>query len=401
MSATEVTQLKVCVGGVIAMISFLSTTKDPTVAERFAGNGEHRPDIESVIFEIIIDESVHDHQRAPFADISAFSWNPAEEEVLLCVGTVLRVESVETKGQVTWFRVRTCKWEESEVLRTIKSEVNNLLPKGTKGFDQIALSRLLAVLFTMNDHPRLGQIGKMLQSMKISPMDPFLAKQAKILPIYAVTAELTMLDADMMPRLFTWLNGVKQMVQSLIDSNPLDPGIREYYTLVQPLLDALSHFAESGGDDSQMSTAMQEVMDSVEERCTGCIPRCWDVIRERCIVPCNETAVCRDSSTLQSVDAIKKVYCDKTFPENDFKRIWYCLFLANDAYTKGDYDEGIRLLRDGLTTRMNREFHVPLYRQLLGIYKIQGNWLAAIECCQDIIKMPELPLGSPTLCKRT
>jgi hypothetical protein len=79
------------------MISFTSATKNRNVAESFAGNGEERPNVASVIFEIIIDEYDQVYERSPFGIISAFSSKPFEEEVLLCPGTVLQVKSVETK----------------------------------------------------------------------------------------------------------------------------------------------------------------------------------------------------------------------------------------------------------------------------------------------------------------
>jgi hypothetical protein len=115
MSASELTQLKACVGGIIAMTSFVSTSKNLDVAKMFAGNGEGTCDIESVIFEIIIDECEHEYQRSPFADIRAFSSKPEEEEVLLFPRTVLQVKSVERKGPVTWVLVHMCQCEESKV----------------------------------------------------------------------------------------------------------------------------------------------------------------------------------------------------------------------------------------------------------------------------------------------
>ncbi|CAM4817556.1 unnamed protein product [Rotaria magnacalcarata] len=67
-------------------------------AEIWAGDGEDRPKLESVIFEIIIDESEFGDISVVFADITAESIFEEEREVLLAMGTTLRIESVEPEG---------------------------------------------------------------------------------------------------------------------------------------------------------------------------------------------------------------------------------------------------------------------------------------------------------------
>jgi hypothetical protein len=147
MSASELVQLKQCVGGTIAMISFVSTTRSPDVAESFAGNGEGRPDIESVMFEILVDEFDQDYGRSPFADISDLSINEDEEEVLLCLGTVLRVESVETEEQVTWIRVRMCPREEKDMQRQLTTGLDKFIHPDYLSSERVVLYQLLMILY--------------------------------------------------------------------------------------------------------------------------------------------------------------------------------------------------------------------------------------------------------------
>ncbi|CAF2142858.1 unnamed protein product [Rotaria magnacalcarata] len=98
MTLNEFKQIKHSVGHLMAINSFLSTTKYRHLAEIWAGDGEDRPKLESVIFEIIIDESEFGDISVVFADITAESIFEEEREVLLAMGTTLRIESVEPEG---------------------------------------------------------------------------------------------------------------------------------------------------------------------------------------------------------------------------------------------------------------------------------------------------------------
>jgi hypothetical protein len=111
ISSHELEQIKTSIGSLIAMTSFVSTTKQREVAKTYAGTGEGRPHYESVIFEIIINEDELDDRRLPFADINKVSYfGKEEDEVLLCMGTVLRIESVEAVGEVIHIRLHICQY---------------------------------------------------------------------------------------------------------------------------------------------------------------------------------------------------------------------------------------------------------------------------------------------------
>ena len=397
MSASEVSQLKACVGGMIAMTSFVSTTKNPVVAEGFSGNGEHRPDVESVIFEITIDESGPKYERSPFADISSFSVNEDEVEVLLCLGTTLRVDSVETKGQRTWVRVRMCERAESEALRQIKTEVNQSLPKGSECTDQIALFRLAHMLISMNDYRRKGQIVKILQSPRMSPMNPLMATIVELFSIAATGAEINIIDPDLPRRFLAFVDRCKQLTQSLIDSESLDRGLRDHCIAYQPFLDAFTHAIESGGDLSHFPKAVQGCDESLKK--LSKLKSCGDLdmVRDKFMKPVIELIAGQDPTFDQGTQPIAKAYIDKVFSEKDPQRILLCLHMADEAYKKGDSDQAIRSLREGLTTPTYTLFHFALYRKLIEIYNKQRNWPAAIECYHDIINMPQLPPNSPEI----
>ncbi len=58
----------------------------------YAGNGEDRPRLESVLFEIQIDNT--NLSTSYFANISQFSHIPDEEEVLFSIGTICHVITI-------------------------------------------------------------------------------------------------------------------------------------------------------------------------------------------------------------------------------------------------------------------------------------------------------------------
>jgi tetratricopeptide (TPR) repeat protein len=92
--------LKDNVGALLSMNGFLSTTYNLDFArEIFAGVGQNRPDYESVVFEFCINETTI---TKTYAEISAVSQYPLEEEVLFSIGSVWRIDSVESNGNLWW-----------------------------------------------------------------------------------------------------------------------------------------------------------------------------------------------------------------------------------------------------------------------------------------------------------
>ena len=117
MTSNELKQIKDSVGHLIATNSFLSTTQYRNLAETWAGNGEDRPTLESVIFEITIDESEFGDISVIFADVTSESNFGEEGEVLLAMGTTLRIESVEPEGNIWKICFCACPFEDRGISR--------------------------------------------------------------------------------------------------------------------------------------------------------------------------------------------------------------------------------------------------------------------------------------------
>ncbi|CAF0719528.1 unnamed protein product [Adineta steineri] len=99
LTQNELQFLKLNINSFISMNTFLSTTINKEAALMFAGDGSERPQIESVIFEIIIDISKSDR---PVADISKLSHMQHEDEVLLSMSMIFKINSVEQIDNNVW-----------------------------------------------------------------------------------------------------------------------------------------------------------------------------------------------------------------------------------------------------------------------------------------------------------
>ena len=394
MSTSELNQLKACVGGTTAMTSFLSATKNLDVAEMFAGNGEETCDIESVIFEIIIDESEYDYERSPFAYISQLSSKNDESEVLLSLGTTLRVEFVETKQQVTWVRVRMRQREVNEVPRQLFVGWENAVSVNSNVGEILSLGQLSTILSLMGNFRQSKQLLKWMQSLTDPAMDSVAAFWFESVSLITEHQELDRTDADHNHRWQTVVGTLKKATRSLLNSRSLDD--REHDPMISAisLLDHVFHMSKSDQESMDISELTSAFMNRMGSYYQMNVQPVWNLVKKRELLCLAGTGNFTDQSHEVKIHDILDAYRDKKISENDPKRIELCWDLANDAYKKRDYDQAIKLFREGLAIPSNKAYHAMFYRKLYRIYHKQENWLAVIECCQGIINMPQLTPNS-------
>ena len=87
----------------ISLNGFISTSLEPDIAKKFALFRDKKTDYESVIIEIDIDMTTE--QSIAFADISQISPYPEEEEILISIGSIFRIESVEFDEEEQLYRI--------------------------------------------------------------------------------------------------------------------------------------------------------------------------------------------------------------------------------------------------------------------------------------------------------
>ncbi|CAF1188503.1 unnamed protein product, partial [Didymodactylos carnosus] len=113
LSRNDLEKLESNVGHLISVNTIMSTTRKEDVARAFIIGAKA-----GVIFQINV-ESTKKNILHPFADISHFSSNPDEEEILFFSGTVFHIDSVEKESDSTWIVKLTLKNETIEQIKQI------------------------------------------------------------------------------------------------------------------------------------------------------------------------------------------------------------------------------------------------------------------------------------------
>ena len=101
MSMDEIEFLRKNIDGIIAMNTFLSTSKQRDVAEMFFdlyGQSAESRSLESVLFTIDVSDLNQD--TTAFAFIEELACNPEEREVIFTINAIFKVESVKQEGHI-------------------------------------------------------------------------------------------------------------------------------------------------------------------------------------------------------------------------------------------------------------------------------------------------------------
>ncbi|CAF1269285.1 unnamed protein product [Adineta steineri] len=107
MSNEEVEVLQDSIGQLISMNSFLSTSIDRRLALSFLYSSNASNNIQRVLFEIDIDP--RSEGTRPFANITSLSYFPGEDEVLLMLGSIFRLISIDHNDRGIWIlRLTLC-----------------------------------------------------------------------------------------------------------------------------------------------------------------------------------------------------------------------------------------------------------------------------------------------------
>ncbi|CAF3630678.1 unnamed protein product [Rotaria socialis] len=91
VAISEMEKLRVNMGGIISMNSFVSTSRDEFC---FMRDVVSEPGFAIVLFDMVIDTRIAQAAGTPFANIQEHSCIPDEEEILLSMGTMFRIDSI-------------------------------------------------------------------------------------------------------------------------------------------------------------------------------------------------------------------------------------------------------------------------------------------------------------------
>ncbi|CAF4715083.1 unnamed protein product [Rotaria sp. Silwood1] len=154
MSAYEFDQLKQNIGCFISMNSFLSTTTARDLSLIFSGQGQQRPQLESILFEITIETSTCE---TAFADIQHVSWMSSEEEILITIGAIFHIDLVYQIDNVWIVKLTLCnqKSEGIEKLADYFPEIKD---------NKHDLFTFADCLYSMGDYDRAATVFRRLLS---------------------------------------------------------------------------------------------------------------------------------------------------------------------------------------------------------------------------------------------
>ncbi len=403
LSLIELEDLKAAKGGLIAMTSFLSTTRDHTVATMFAGNGEKPANFEPVIFEIYIEQSNLEEERRPFANIREVSSKKDEDEILLCMGTVMRIDLVEPGKEMTRICLRTCPYDDSAWQY---SKVDLLSCESSNSVDETdSLRNVVLLLYYMGEWEKAEQFIRVIKSST----DPEMHTMCQFnLMMVRMMRQMNVSDQDFLSNFLSNIRmGMYEMEkhsQSIINDESVPDCRREIHKRrVQYIATFLDDDKNSKDLHSMfMLTAVENEIKTFEnmQRYGTALPT--SSMYESLIKPLHWFPESAESNAEQMksimYDRVKS-NMDKILPEKDSYRHFMLFIMATYAKKDGDYDRAIALVREGLSVTCSYGIGVLLYEFLAEIYKEQKNWPAAIESYQSIIDMPEIPPSSSAIVK--
>ncbi|UJR12093.1 hypothetical protein I4U23_016271 [Adineta vaga] len=155
MSVKELQLLKDSKDKLVSINSFFSTTKFSDRATTLSEEGSGLPQLESVVFEIDINEHMTNTQ--PFADVSHISYMSQEDEVLFSMNTIFRLVDVEKCGSVWIINLILCNEQEQSL--------KDLVDHFKKEIDDVQMPPLLMLgefLWKMGDYGRANRYYKMM-----------------------------------------------------------------------------------------------------------------------------------------------------------------------------------------------------------------------------------------------
>ncbi|CAF4853591.1 unnamed protein product [Rotaria sp. Silwood1] len=158
MAMEEIEYLTANVGGLITLNAFTSTSIDPEIALSFILDSMNYDGNHAVFFEIRINTELS--LTNPYAKISSVSTMPNECEVLLSIGMILRIDTVEKQqlnDKVYWLVKLNVEKEETLPIQELFQSLKNDIDKQES--DLVIFS---TILWHMGDYDRAEKYSKIL-----------------------------------------------------------------------------------------------------------------------------------------------------------------------------------------------------------------------------------------------
>ncbi|CAF1253016.1 unnamed protein product, partial [Didymodactylos carnosus] len=128
ISVDELNLMQLNINEFISMSCFLSTSKSRLTALKFASQSDVKPNTERILFEINIDIRL----TKDFADVKHLSWFGGEDEVLIKLGTIFRIEKIiYDKKEQLWIAMVSLASEDDYGLKDLFSHMKHKIGEET------------------------------------------------------------------------------------------------------------------------------------------------------------------------------------------------------------------------------------------------------------------------------
>ena len=402
LSVAELETLKNAEGGLIFMNSFISATKKYDVAAKFARRSVGQAGLKPVIFEICIDRYDGEHDQQPFADITGESWyGEGEAEILLCMRTVMHIESVSIEEPTARIRLRLCRNDHVAGLNCdtdsplLMYDSSNLLDGRT------ALFKMLMTLMSIGEYHRAEQMLSIMQSSEDSPESNVLYPYAVIIEM----AQVNVTDPNAFDKLQTQYDQLRKYCQTLSDRESLTDNHGFAATKAVSIMNRVQQLTQSGKmskfDGRILMRQQSETMKAMGKWMIDFKQFPWhSSLCDSLSKWHDELDTEKESNSVHISTADFDLFesdKDAKLSEEHPSQILFLLYMASMATDNGEYDQAIEFIRNGLSIPCTNDHRVLLYNQLTKIHEKQGNWFEAIKSHQQIINMLQLPPNSSAI----
>ncbi|CAF1277467.1 unnamed protein product [Rotaria sordida] len=131
ISKEELEIMKQSIGQYLSMNSFLSTSVDRQLALFLLGDYDSSDDSVRVLFEIDLDAQVI--TTKPFADVTSLSYFSEEQEVLIMLGSIFRLENIYMEENRIWIIRMTLSSENDQDFKTLFEYMKKQYQDGETG----------------------------------------------------------------------------------------------------------------------------------------------------------------------------------------------------------------------------------------------------------------------------
>jgi tetratricopeptide (TPR) repeat protein len=162
------------------------------------------------------------------------------------------------------------------------------------------------------------------------------------------------------------------------------------------LLDSMAKTMESDENLLNKIHSLLEIIDSFTDCTEVKESLAWEVM-SKTIEANRKIFNLINRSRVQMRHNTLQINNDGTLSEKDPHPLVGNLSLAEFAGESGNYEEAILFFRQSLSIASTEDMYINTTKTLCSLYFAQKNWVTAIECCQDITNVPQLPPNSPAI----